>query len=365
MSRIANAVRSFGGKNASSSNTPSLRIGGFCTMPDERRQVEAAPVRPLVHGSGCSAGCARGCDSGSASMPTRPSRPLTKPSISSPTISASASVGRRLQRADDVDADTAARARRVDGEVDAARAARRCRRPTAPPGDARRSTPSPARRRTRRRSGPAFCASPSFTHGSKSVGASSGNVRHRLVRSPFGSISSVGHAGAQRLLDEHDAEAGLARPGHADDDAVRREVARAAAPSVVPVRSCVAGIDLPAEEEVSHGGARYPAPSGCSRAAYSAAHDPQSACSTRAATTPPSTTTTTARRTCRCAPPRGTSPPRSTRASTVRTSQPCTSSSTRWTSCRRRWRRPSTAAVMADVPNYTNITPVMQISEIV
>ncbi len=39
---------------------------------------------------------------------------------------------------------------------------------------------------------PALVASPSFTHGWKSVGASAGKVRHRLVRSPLGSISRVG-----------------------------------------------------------------------------------------------------------------------------------------------------------------------------
>ena len=43
-----------------------------------------------------------------------------------------AHVGRRPQRADDVDADAAARARRVDREVGAGRAARRCRRADRP-----------------------------------------------------------------------------------------------------------------------------------------------------------------------------------------------------------------------------------------
>src|SRR6478736_8903654 len=39
---------------------------------------------------------------------------------------------------------------------------------------------------------PAFVASPSLTHGWKSAGARFGNVRHKLVRSPFGSINSAG-----------------------------------------------------------------------------------------------------------------------------------------------------------------------------
>ena len=39
---------------------------------------------------------------------------------------------------------------------------------------------------------PALAASPSLTQGWKSAAANPGKVRHRLVRSPFGSISSVG-----------------------------------------------------------------------------------------------------------------------------------------------------------------------------
>ena len=85
-SRIANAVRSFGGKNESSSNTPSLRIGGVSAMPTS---VGRSRLRPFDHSFMIrldSRMCSR-LDSGSASMPTRPSRPLTYPSISSPTVS--------------------------------------------------------------------------------------------------------------------------------------------------------------------------------------------------------------------------------------------------------------------------------------
>ena len=45
--------------------------------------------------------------------------------------------------------------------------------------------------------------------------------------SPFGSMISAGMPGQQRLLEQDDREAGLAGAGHADDDAVRRQVARA------------------------------------------------------------------------------------------------------------------------------------------
>ena len=61
-----------------------------------------------------------------------------------------------------------------------------------------------------------------------------------------------------------------------------------------------------------------------------------------------------------------TSAPRSTRAIPMaRTSRPFTSSSSRWISSRLRWARRRPVPVMADVANYTNITPVMQISEVV
>ena len=70
--------------------------------------------------------------------------------------------------------------------------------------------------------------------------------------------------------------------------------------------------------------------------------------------------------TCRSPARRGASTrPRSTRASTARTWPPCTSCSTR----SRRWATAlaaeGTGEVMADVANYTNITPVTQTSEVV
>ena len=45
--------------------------------------------------------------------------------------------------------------------------------------------------------------------------------------SPFGSMTSAGMPGEQRLLEQVDREPGLAGARHADDDAVRRQVARA------------------------------------------------------------------------------------------------------------------------------------------
>ena len=69
----------------------------------------------------------------------------------------------------------------------------------------------------------------------------------------LGVDQQAGHAGRQRLLDEHDAEAGLARARHAHDHAVGREVAgsdhRRGAGALVRGR-----IDQLAEAEVSHAG---------------------------------------------------------------------------------------------------------------
>jgi hypothetical protein len=59
-------------------------------------------------------------------------------------------------------------------------------------------------------------------------------VRGGQVREPQREVAHValriedehGNPGKQRLLEEHDREAGLARPGHPDDHAVRRQIAR-------------------------------------------------------------------------------------------------------------------------------------------
>ena len=76
LSLMASVVRSAGGKNWSSSNTPSLRIGGCCTWPTS---VPRSSDWPCVHAVSMrllSRMCSRD-DSGSAAMPTRPSRPET------------------------------------------------------------------------------------------------------------------------------------------------------------------------------------------------------------------------------------------------------------------------------------------------
>ena len=98
--------------------------------------------------------------------------------------------------------------------------------------------------------------SPPSTHGAKDSAAKSGKVRRRLPRSPFGSRISVGHPLEERLLDEADAEAGLAGSGHADDDAVGGEVGRLHQHPLA--RALVLAVDRLAQEQlacgnVSHG----------------------------------------------------------------------------------------------------------------
>ena len=114
------------------------------------------------------------------------------------------------------------------------------------------SRPRPAGRRTRRARRRRSLAWRSSIHGRKSAGCKAGNVRHRLVRSPLGSITSAGRPAGSTSSIEHDAEAGLARAGHADDHAVGRQVvgvdAHVVAGAVVRRR-----IDLPAQEQLSHG----------------------------------------------------------------------------------------------------------------
>ena len=89
LSFMASAVRSFGGKKLSSSNTPSFRIGGVCTCATS---VGRSRLLPAIHDVSIRLArrmCSR-LESGSASMPTSPSSPEAYPSISSRIVSTSA-----------------------------------------------------------------------------------------------------------------------------------------------------------------------------------------------------------------------------------------------------------------------------------
>ena len=104
-------MRSSGGKNWSSSNTPSLRIGGLPTMPDERRQVERRAPRPT---RGAIRFDSRMCSrlvSGSALDADQPEQPGHVALDLVADDLGVARVGRNLQRADDVDRHARSRAR--------------------------------------------------------------------------------------------------------------------------------------------------------------------------------------------------------------------------------------------------------------
>ena len=165
-----------------------------------------------------------------------------------------ARVGRRLERADDVDRHAGRGARRVDRE--AARASSqglRCARcvmpqPASPSFQVVACCSANSSGVT-----PAFCGvalvDPRTEVGRRQVG----EERQRLVRSPLGSMSRHGTPAVSASSIEHHAEAGLARTRHADDDAVGGEVAgrdhRRGAVALVSSR-----IDELAEAQVSHAG---------------------------------------------------------------------------------------------------------------
>ena len=92
-------------------------------------------------------------------------------------------------------------------------------------------------------------------HGSEVGRREVGERQAEVGEVALGVDQQHGHAGAQRLLDQHDAETGLARSGHADDHAVGRQTIgrrgsgcrRRWIGSLVRRR-----IDRSAEQEVSH-----------------------------------------------------------------------------------------------------------------
>ena len=189
---MASAIRSLGGKNVSSSKTPSRRIGGswICIRSEERSRSMPCP-------QACSTRFAsRMCSrlvTGSASMPASTRRPDTRPSISSRRVSWSCAAP----------AFGAERSPRTFRGIPAVEPGVKIRT-SAPSANARTSAgPSPeAARPFVHRSAvraassavptPSRAASAGSTHGSKSRGARSGKRRARFPMSPFGSRMSAG-----------------------------------------------------------------------------------------------------------------------------------------------------------------------------
>ena len=94
-------------------------------------------------------------------------------------------------------------------------------------------------------------ASAGSIHGSKSAAASSGKVRRRLRNAALWIEDQRRDSPQQRLLENDDAQPGLARPGHADDDAVGGQVGGVVVDD--SLGALAVGVDLGAEEEAFGG----------------------------------------------------------------------------------------------------------------
>ena len=92
LSLMAKAMRSVGGKKASSSSTPSLRMGGCCTCASSVPRSRLCPLDHAFWIRLASRMCSRE-ESGSPEMPSMPRTLVTYPSISSLTTSGSVSTG--------------------------------------------------------------------------------------------------------------------------------------------------------------------------------------------------------------------------------------------------------------------------------
>ena len=91
--RSASSVRSFAGKKLSTSNTPTLSNGGFCTERISAARSRLSPWRQAASSSADSRMCSR-LRIGSASMPSRPSSPATaEPTRSFSAVASLATTG--------------------------------------------------------------------------------------------------------------------------------------------------------------------------------------------------------------------------------------------------------------------------------
>ncbi len=208
-SLMASVVRSAGGKNWSSSNTPSLRIGGCCTWPTSVPEVERLALRPRgldeVAEQDVLARRERvGGDADQAEQARHVALDLVAHHLHV------AHVGRGLERADDVERHARRRARRVDGEADRVPQRLDAVGRDAPAGQ----SVLPRGRlllgeRVRREPGllRVPVVDPRAEVGRREVGEREAEVGEVAL----GVDQQARDAGRQRLLDEHHAEPGLAR----------------------------------------------------------------------------------------------------------------------------------------------------------
>jgi hypothetical protein len=246
----ASSVRSLAGKNASISNTPSLRSGGVWISPIRAPRSRSRPARHAFSIRFESSTCSR-LDSGSAVIRRghQQARHGALDLVAQRLGLGVPGEGGAQQRAEDVQRHAGAVAWCVDGDVGL--------RPLSfwicsGPGALGRQALAPGRRRSSRRAArrdPAGLGVEAFTHGWKLAGARSGNVSARLPMSPLGSMISAGIPPRSASSSRTIGEPGLAGAGHPDDDAVRRQVARADHEVVRPGLPVAGSMILPSANE--------------------------------------------------------------------------------------------------------------------
>ena len=142
-------------------------------------------------------------------------------------------LGRR-ERLQDRDRQPRGRARRVDREVGGVPQAPDARAVLAPLGQALLPHLGLLRREVVRREALARRASSSLIQGRKSSGARSGNVEQQVAEVALRIDDDRRDAVDGGLLEQRQAEPGLAAARHADADGVRDEIARVVEQQVVP-----------------------------------------------------------------------------------------------------------------------------------